>query len=224
MNIGRRRTAATIAVTLSGFLLGGLTHGHSPSVAAAAKPVDTVGAQVRAGAENITVDTLVVSHALKTSADVNAASRAVKLNIARKHLGTASATASALPATAPAGSGATGVNVREDLVRTLNALAVEVAVMITCETVRTPACNSPATVTRQSQAGAAAGAAVVKLMQAAHVDQKFVTAASSVIQKDLATAGVSTLDTATLRAEATALAPTMARPPTTTSPWLRPDR
>lgn len=227
MNTAVYRTTATLAVTLSGFLLGGLTHGHSPTEVAATRPVDTIKAQVRAGAEDITVDTLVVSYALKTSASVNAASRAVRLNIAREHLRTASATASALPA-ALTGFGTTRVTVREDLTRTLSALASEVEVMINCEKVRTPACDSAATVTRQSQAGAGAGAAVVKLMQAAHVDQKFVTAASSLIQKALATARASTLDTATLRSAATALAPTMATPtpttPTTTSPGLRPDR
>ena len=204
MNISWRRTAATLAVTLCGFFLGGLTHVDNHPVAAVAKPVDPVRAQVHAAAEKITVDTLVVSHALKASDGVNAASRAAKLNIAREHLRTASATAGALPATALAGTGTTPVNVREDLTRTLNALGAEVAMMITCESVKTPACNSPATVTRQSQAGAAAGAAVVKLMQAAQVDQQFVAAASSAIQKDLATAGVSTLDTATLRAAAIA--------------------
>jgi hypothetical protein len=189
-------------------------------MAVAARPVDTVEAQVRAGAELITVDTLVVSHALKTSAEANAASRSVKLNIAREHLRTALATARTLPATALTGAATTPVNVREGLTRTLSALGVEVAVMITCEKVKTPACSSPATLTRQSQAGASAGAAVVKLMQAAHVDQQFVTAASSVIQKNLAAATLSTLDTATLRAEATALAATMASSPSTTLPAL----
>jgi hypothetical protein len=206
MNIGARRTAATLAVTLCGFFLGGLTHVHvrNPPVAAVAKPADPVETQVHARAETIIVDTLVVSHALKASAGVNAASRVVKLNIAWEHIRAASATASTLPAATRVGAGTTSVNVREDLTRTLKALGVEVATMIACESVKTPACNSPATVTRQSQAGAAAGAAVVKLMQAAHVDQQFVAAASSTIQKDLATPGRSTLHTRTLRAEALA--------------------
>jgi hypothetical protein len=206
MNIGARRTAATLAVTLCGFFVGALTHVHERNapVAAVAKPDDPVEAQVHARAETIIVDALVVSHALKASAGGNPASRAVKLNIAREHLRTASATAITLPPGTLIGAGTTLVNVREDLTRTLNALGVEVTMMIACENVKAPACNSPATVTRQSQAGAAAGAAVVKLMQAAHIDQRFVAAASSVIQRDLATPGRSTLHTRTLRAEALA--------------------
>ena len=213
MNIGKRWIvlAFSLALITVGVGMGGQVGSTNPTTAPTGSTVakSPVVTQVLNETENITVDLLVVSNALTAFASEKApANRAVQLNIAKTHVGTAWATADAIPDKAMLAVGST-TNVRDSITRTLLALGAEVDATIACEKVRTPSCGSAAMVTRQSTAGAAAGAAVVVLMQAVNIDRKFVGAASALVQQDLAVTGVTTVDTAALRLQALKLAPNM---------------
>lgn len=203
MNIGVWRPSLLAAALLGG-ALAGYTGTPTAAVPLAANPAPS---QLRVHAEEITVDTLVVSHALTTFADDTApVSRAVTLNLARASLQSARATAEALPEADLTAAGST-VAVREDVARTLNALSTEVDAMISCEKAKTATCGTAQMILRQSQGGAAAGAAVARLNRAANVDQRFVAVAFTIVQQDLSLAGPASLDTGALRERACLLVP-----------------
>ncbi|MGV8847515.1 MAG: hypothetical protein ACOH1Y_14865 [Propionicimonas sp.] len=209
MNIGARWTVLTLTVTLSA-LLTGCSGAGSPAATAqpsAAKAASAVKAQVLIDTEGIAVDILAVSYSLTAFAeDKSPATRAVKLKIAKAHTESARAAAGAISDKSLLAIGSTA-QVRENITRTLKVLSAEVDVTIACEKEQKPSCGNAATVARQNQAGQAAGAAVVQLMSAAKVEQKFVAAAANVVQQDMSVAGVTTLDTVSVRKRAIILAP-----------------
>lgn len=203
MNIGVWRPSLMAAALLGG-ALAVYTGTPTAAVPSSGNPAPT---QLRVHAEEITVNTLVVSHALTTFADDTVpASRAVTLSLARVSLQSAWATAEGLPDADLTAVGSTGA-VRDDVVRTLNTLSTEVDAMISCEKAKTATCGTAQMIVRQSRAGAAAGAAVARLNRVANVDQRFAAAASTMVQQDLSWAGPASLDTAALRDRACVLYP-----------------